>query len=92
MSSPSISISNPKVKSKGFKSGQFVVQGNGEGGFTDYNHQINKYSDFNFTCSTTNTFYPLNNAMVKTDSTEDTEKAFGLPKNTTFNSKLKGGE
>ena len=77
MSSPSISISNPKYRSKSLQSGQYIVQGNGEGGFVDYNHNVNKYSNFNFQVNTTNTYYPLNNAMVETGSTADINKSFG---------------
>lgn len=91
MSSPSIAVSNPKLRTKPLQSGQYIVQGGGDGGFTEYNQTVNKFSNFEYKCSQSNTFYPLNNTQVTTDSQNDIDKAFGNPKNSTSNAMFKSG-
>jgi len=87
MSSPSISNTTPKLRTKALNSGLVIHQGNGAVGFNDFNQPVSHNSSFDYLCSNSNTFYPLNNAMVITGSVEDTNKAF-----TTSNAMYQAGD
>jgi len=76
MSSPSISNSTPKLRTKALNSGLVIHQGTGQGGFSEYNQSVTHNSNFDYLCDQSNTYYPLNDAMVQTSSTEDTNKQF----------------
>ncbi len=86
MSHPSISINVPTLRSKALASGINRHQGNGENGFSDYNHPVSKNSEFSYLCDSSNTFYPLNQAMIETGSTDDLDKQFTGSSNTMFKS------
>lgn len=86
MSHPSISLNVPKLRSKALASGINRHQGNGENGFSDYNHPVSKNSEFNYSCDSSNTFYPLNASMVETNSTDDLNKLFTGSSNTMYKS------
>jgi len=76
MSSPSISNSTPKLRTKALNSGLVIHQGDGQAGFSSDIQAVGVHSDFQYLCQQSNTFYPLNNAMVQTGSSADINKQF----------------